>query len=140
MATLLRQAVSSGSDESRVAQGRKGRGHDSAGLVAGGAHGGLVFLQNIAGKDGDEDAGFGLALGEDLIAEAGVFHVKGNHFAQPETEHRDRFAGACGDSVEVEYEDAHRCIGNDDGDEAATWRDAAQGVANRQGYRSGDVI
>ena len=114
-----------------------GRRHDRARLVAGSAHRGLVLLEDVAGQDGDEDAGFGLALGEDLVAEAGVFHIEGNHLAQPEAQYRDRLAGACGQGIEVEHEDAHGSVGNDDGDGAGARRDAGQRIANGERNRLG---
>ena len=71
-----------------------------------------------------------LLCGEDLVAEAGVLHFEGNHFAESETQYRDCLAGARGQGIEVENEDANRGVGNDDGDEAAARRDAGQCVAN----------
>ena len=96
-------------------------GQDCTGLVAGGANRGFVFGQDGAGHDGDQglDGGAGcggVGLGQDLIADGGMLHVKGHHLAQAEAEHGEGFRLLGGKGIEVEDEDAGRGIGHDEGD------------------------
>ena len=53
-------------------------------------------------------------FGEDLVAEAGVFDVEGDHFAQAETEDREWPRGLGGEGIEVEHEDADDGVGENE--------------------------
>ncbi len=87
-----------------------------AGLVSGVADGGFVFGEDGAGKDGSEDLPRVPGLGEDLIADASVLDVEGNHFAQAEAENGDCFGGTSGQGIEVEHEDTDDGVGQNEGD------------------------
>ena len=64
-----------------------------------------------------------------------MLHVKGNHLAQAEAEHRDGFSGLGGQGIEVEHEDADQRVGKDERDGAGARRDLAEGGANGSGDR-----
>ena len=57
---------------------------------------------------------------EHLIADAGVLHIEGNHFAQAEAHDGDRFDGFGGQGIEVEDEDANKGVGQNHSDGAAS--------------------
>ena len=108
-------------------------GKNRAGLVAGGADGGFVLGEDGAGKHGGEHLPLGLVLGEDLVADAGVLHVEGNHFAQAEAQDGKGFSGAGGQGIEVEHEDADGGVGKHQRDGAGARRDLVERGANGGG-------
>jgi hypothetical protein len=107
-----------------------GRQH-RAGLVPGGADHSLIFSQDGAGNDGCQNFAFGLGLHQHLVAQAGMLHVKWNHLAQAEAQHRVSFSRFAGHGIEVQNEDADHRIRQDQGDGVGARRDLAEGSANR---------
>ena len=118
--------------------GEAGGQHRSR-LVSGGAHGGFVFGQNRAGNDGGEHLALGLGFREHLVADAGVFHVERNHFAQTETEDGECFSGLGGQGIEVENEDADHGVGQDDGHGAGARGNLIESAADGGGNGFGSA-
>ena len=87
---------------------------NSARLVAGGAHGSFILGEDGAGHDGGEHLAFGFVLRQNLIADAGMFHVERDHLAQAKAHDRDGFSVFGGQGIEVEDEDADQRVGKDD--------------------------
>ena len=109
--------------------GEAGREY-GAGLVAGVADGGFVLGEDGAGNDGGQHLALGLTLREHLVADAGVLHVEGNHFAQAEAHHGDGFGGFAGQGIEVEDEDADEGVGQDQSDGVGARRNLGERGTN----------
>src|ERR1017187_5051886 len=92
-------------------QGRKAGGQNRAGLIAGCAHRSLVLLEDCVGDDRRQHFQLGFALGEYLVTDRGMLHIKGNHLAQPEAKHREGLGGLAWQGIEVQHKHAYHRVG-----------------------------
>ena len=61
--------------------------------------------KNRAGQHGCQHACISFFFSaKHLVAHARMLHVEGNHLAQPEAQHRQRFGRLCGQGIEVQHE------------------------------------